>query len=72
VTLGSAITTGVMQASLWRISSAGPGVPAAGSAPGSITGGAIAIAAGAASTCAASRETAPKALAAALAPISGT
>jgi hypothetical protein len=49
-TSGSAITTGLMHASLWRISWLGPGGPAGGNAAGSITGGAIAKATGAART----------------------
>ena len=45
---GSAITTGFTQATFWRISSVGPGGPSGGKAPGSITGGTMARAAGAA------------------------
>ena len=49
----------VLHASLWRISSVGPGGSAGGNAAGSITGGAIAIAVGAAITWAASNAAAP-------------
>jgi hypothetical protein len=69
---GSAITTGFTHATFWRISSVGPGGPSGGKAPGSITGGARAAAAGAEHTWAASNAAAANAEASRRARISGT
>src|SRR5258705_5410290 len=63
-TSGSPMTTGVTQALLCFISSVGPGVSLGGSAAGSITGGAMAHAAGGATTCADTNATKPSAAAA--------